>query len=180
MKYLAIAAISLALAGCATDVQQPERAAAGPAGNADAAADVRDAAGQSRARVSADQVGDSIRLRILATGLAAGSYAAHIHTAGRCDPPAFESAGGHWNPTNRQHGKNNPQGMHQGDLPNLLIGPDGRGSLEYLIAGAWLSAGAMPMLDADGAALVIHQRADDHRTDPSGNAGTRIACGVFG
>jgi Cu-Zn family superoxide dismutase len=69
--------------------------------------------------------------------------------------------------------------MHKGDLPNLLVGTDGRGSLEFLIAGAALRGGAAPLLDADGAAVVVHAQADDYRTDPAGNAGARIACGVL-
>jgi Cu-Zn family superoxide dismutase len=98
-----------------------------------------------------------------------------VHAVGRCDPPGFESAGPHWNPTGREHGSQNPRGQHLGDLPNLLVGADGEGSFDLGIAGADLRA----MLDTDGAALVIHAGADDYRTDPSGNSGARIACGVF-
>ncbi len=172
MKHLAFAAVSLALAGCATDRVD---SAAGPG----AGAELRDGAGQVRAQAAVAQVGDALRIRVEASGLAPGRYAAHIHSVGRCDPPAFESASGHWNPTGRQHGRDNPQGMHKGDLPDLVVGADGRGTVEHMIAGAWLSAGTTPMLDADGAAMMIHQRPDDNRTDPSGNAGARIACGVF-
>ena len=143
------------------------------------AADVRNAIGQSKARATATQVGDSIRIRLEASGMPRGSYGAHVHMTGRCDAPDFATAGGHWNPTRQQHGKNNPRGMHKGDLPNLLVGTDGRGSVEMTIPGASL-LGAMPMLDADGASLVIHAQPDDHRTDPSGNSGGRIACGAFG
>jgi Cu-Zn family superoxide dismutase len=128
----------------------------------------------------ASQVGDGIRIRIDATGLAAGSYGAHVHAVGRCDPPDFASAGPHWNPTGAEHGKNNPRGMHKGDLPNLLVGADGRGTLEMTVSGASLGGGNLNMLDADGASVVIHERADDYRTDPSGNSGGRRACGVFG
>jgi Cu-Zn family superoxide dismutase len=92
----------------------------------------------------------------------------------------LQAQGGHWNPTNRQHGKNNPAGMHVGDLPNLLVGTDGRGSLEINLPGASIAGGAASMLDADGASIVIHQSPDDYRTDPAGNSGARIACGVFG
>ncbi len=110
-----------------------------------------------------------------------GSYGAHLHAVGRCDPPGFESAGPHWNPTGQKHGKDNPAGMHKGDLPNLLVGTDGRGSFEYTIPNAGLS-GMLPnrLIDGDGAAVVIHASADDYRTDPSGNSGARIACGVLG
>jgi Cu-Zn family superoxide dismutase len=94
---------------------------------------------------------------------------------GRCDAPDFTSAGGHWNPTQKKHGTMNPQGPHQGDLPNLVIGSDGRGTIGAVIPGATLAG----LLDADGAAMVIHAGPDDLMTDPSGNSGGRIACGVF-
>lgn len=178
MKRLVVGMASLAvLAACSA-----ERAAIDPAGSAGvsgATADVRAANGQGRGQAWATQIGDSIRVRLNAANMPRGTYGAHIHTTGRCDPPAFESAGPHWNPTGQQHGKNNPAGMHKGDLPNLMVGADGRGTLEMIIPAAWISGGSMPMLDADGAAIVIHQRPDDYRTDPSGNSGARIACGVF-
>lgn len=144
-----------------------------------ASATLRTAVGRDYASATATQLGDSIRIRIEALGMPPGTYGVHIHAAGRCDPPDFASAGQHWNPTGRQHGKNNPAGMHRGDLPNLFVGTDGRGSLQFNLLGSRLSGGSMPMLDADGASIVIHQGADDYRTDPSGNSGARIACGVF-
>jgi Cu-Zn family superoxide dismutase len=143
--------------------------------------DLRDAAGQIRARATAEQVGDSIRVRVESIRMTQGAYGAHVHMTGRCDAPGFTTAGGHWNPTAQQHGKDNPQGMHKGDLPNLLVGTDGRGSFEYTIPNATIAGnGPNVMLDQDGAAVVVHQSADDFRTDPSGNSGARIACGVVG
>lgn len=167
----------LGLGACATD-----RATDAPATVASpgASAEVRDVSGRTWARAGAVQVGDSIRVSIEAAGMAPGTYAAHVHTTGRCDPPDFSSAGPHWNPTGQQHGKDNPQGMHKGDLPNLLIGSDRRGSLEYTIPAASVTGGASPLLDADGAAVVIHAKPDDYRSDPAGNAGARVACGVLG
>lgn len=135
--------------------------------------------GSSRGTVRAVASGDGIRLTIDGENLPAGSHGVHVHMTGTCTPPDFASAGGHWNPGARQHGRNNPQGMHMGDLPNLLIGTDGKGTLEMSIPGASLSGGANAMLDGDGAALVIHAGPDDMVTDPSGNSGGRIACGVF-
>lgn len=142
--------------------------------------DLRDGAGRNVARASATQLGDSIRLQVQALALPSGTYGAHIHAVGRCDGTDFSTAGPHWNPTGQQHGKDNPQGMHKGDLPNLRVGADGRGSLEITVPAAAISGGSAPLMDADGAAIVIHERADDYRTDPSGNSGARIACGVFG
>jgi Cu-Zn family superoxide dismutase len=165
------ALIAVTVAACATGGNGPSAAAAG--------AELRDASGTVRARARAVEVGQGVRLRIEAAGMAPGAYGAHVHAVGRCEAPDFASAGSHWNPTGRQHGKDNPQGMHMGDLPNLTVGSDGRGSLEYVVQNARLNSGANPLLDADGAAVVIHAAADDYRTDPSGNSGARVACGVL-
>jgi Cu-Zn family superoxide dismutase len=143
-------------------------------------ADLRDLGGRTRARATVEQVADSLRVRLESVDLPAGAYGAHIHSSGRCDPPGFESAGPHWNPSAQQHGKDNPQGMHRGDLPNLLVGSDGRGSFEYTIpGGAGTAASRDGLLDGDGAAVVVHAKPDDFRTDPSGNSGPRLACGVL-
>lgn len=144
-----------------------------------ASAVLRAADGSARGTVQATKTPEGIRLVINGENLPAGAHGAHVHLAGVCNPPDFASAGAHWNPAGKQHGKNNPQGMHLGDLPNLLIGTDGRGSMEISIAGARLTGGDEAMLDADGAALVIHASPDDMMTNPSGNSGGRIACGVF-
>ena len=116
-----------------------------------------------------------VMLRIDAAGVPAGQHGVHVHTTGRCDPPGFTSAGPHWNPTERKHGHRNPAGFHMGDLGNLGVGADGR-----LIAGLLVPQATIDALrDADGAALVLHAKADDEVTDPSGNSGDRIACAVL-
>ena len=175
---MAAAAVgALASNGCATrapvDPGPPEPTVAS------VQAEVRDASGRPVAHTSATQVGDTLRIRVESAGLAPGIYGAHLHAIGRCLPPAFESAGPHWNPSKRQHGRDNPQGQHRGDLPNLMVGTDGNGSFEFTIPGSWLSGRNSPLLDQDGTAIVIHARPDDYRTDPSGNSGARIACGVL-
>jgi len=161
----------LLLAGCATTDNT------GPAGSA--GAELREPGGRLVARAALSQMDGGVHVRVDASGLAPGHYGAHIHMTGRCDPPGFDSAGGHWNPTARQHGRLNPQGRHLGDLPNLDVGPDGTGRLDYHVAGASLRSGANAILDGDGAAMVIHVGPDDYRTDPSGNSGARMACGVL-
>jgi superoxide dismutase, Cu-Zn family len=110
------------------------------------------------------------------TGLPAGEHGVHLHTVGSCQPP-FASAGAHWNPTTRQHGLENPQGAHLGDMPNLTVGASGSVDLQVSTRGGGLR-GQHPLLDDDGAAVVIHAMRDDQRTDPSGSSGDRIACGV--
>jgi superoxide dismutase, Cu-Zn family len=119
----------------------------------------------------------SMTLTLVTTGIAAGTYGAHVHMVGRCDAPAFTSAGAHWNPTSRQHGRLNPAGSHHGDLPNLMVAPDGRGRLSAALPGQFEGPGGL--FDADGAALVVHAQPDDERTDPTGNSGNRIACAVL-
>ena len=118
-------------------------------------------------------------VQINAEGLAPGPRGVHIHQVGKCEGPDFKSAGGHWNPSEKEHGFDNPNGAHMGDFFNLDIGEDGRGSLEAKIEGASLKDGANALMDADGAAFVVHAGPDDLATDPSGESGGRIACGVF-
>ncbi len=111
-------------------------------------------------------------------GLPRGEHGVHLHSIGVCEGPKFTSAGPHWNPGNKMHGLSNPDGSHAGDLPNLLVGKNGRGKLKFVIESGRFR-GADGLLDNDGAAIVIHASSDDQRTDPSGNSGDRIACGVF-
>ncbi len=159
-------------AGCVTPASDD------PAPAATAALRAPDGRVVARTRVTS--MSDGAHVVLEAQGLPSGRYGAHLHMTGRCEGPAFASAGGHWNPTARQHGTQNPQGHHLGDLPNLEVGADGIGRIEFHVAGATLRDGARAILDADGTAVVIHAAADDHRTDPSGNSGDRIACGVLG
>jgi superoxide dismutase, Cu-Zn family len=140
-----------------------------------AGATLNDAAGNNRGSVTLSEGAGGMRVSVQAQGLAAGTHGVHFHAVGRCDGPDFQSAGPHWNPAMKQHGRDNPQGAHSGDLPNITIGADGRGTLETTLSDAALAG----LLDADGAALLIHASADDYRTDPSGNSGARIACGVI-
>ncbi len=119
----------------------------------------------------------AMTLTLVTTGMPAGTYGAHVHMVGQCDAPRFTTAGAHWNPTTRQHGRLNPQGSHHGDLPNLVVAADGRGRLSAALPGQFDGTGGL--IDADGAALVIHARPDDERTDPTGNSGDRIACAVL-
>jgi superoxide dismutase, Cu-Zn family len=116
-----------------------------------------------------------VTLRIDAAGVPAGQHGVHVHATGRCDPPGFTGAGPHWNPGERKHGHRNPAGFHMGDLGNLGVGADGK-----LVAGLLVPQATVDALrDADGAALVLHAKADDEVTDPSGNSGDRIACAVL-
>jgi Cu-Zn family superoxide dismutase len=139
-------------------------------------------AGQSIGTVRAWQTAGGLAFRIDAAGLPHGVHGIHVHSVGRCDPPDFASAGPHWNPTAKHHGINNPLGPHAGDLPNVEVAANGVLGATVTLPNANIFAppgtpGAL--LDADGAALVIHAAADDYKTDPSGNSGARIACAVI-
>lgn len=112
---------------------------------------------------------------VVVKGLPRGEKGLHLHTIGQCEGPKFTSAGPHWNPHGTQHGRDNPMGAHSGDLPNISIGKKGSGKLKFEIPDMRLHN----LIDDDGAAIVIHAQSDDNRTDPSGNSGDRIACGVF-
>ena len=169
---LALGVAILGLSAC-----QNDRAALGEPtpGARSATAAMRTAAGTDAGRATATEVAGGLRFTLDARGLPPGTHGAHVHTVGRCDAPDFTTAGGHWNPTDRQHGAQNPAGPHEGDLPNLIVGSDGRGTIGVTVPGATMAG----LLDADGGAMIVHANPDDLRTDPSGNSGGRIACGVF-
>jgi Cu-Zn family superoxide dismutase len=120
-----------------------------------------------------------VHVNVHVKGLAPGLHGIHIHAVGNCTAPAFTSAGGHHNPFGAQHGLENPNGPHAGDLPNLTVNPAGIGHLNATTDHATLSPGPTSVFDADGSALVIHASTDDQVTDPTGNSGGRIACGVI-
>jgi Cu-Zn family superoxide dismutase len=119
-----------------------------------------------------------VDLRITAKGLAAGPHGAHLHTTGSCTAPDFASAGPHLNPTARMHGSRNPHGPHLGDLPNLVASRGGRATLSMPLSGSAEEL-ATRLFDADGTAVVVHAGPDDYVTDPSGNSGGRVLCGVL-
>ena len=121
--------------------------------------------------------GRGLRINISVTGMTPGPHGFHLHTTGKCEAPGFTSAGGHLNPDNRRHGTLAAGGAHLGDLPNLQVAANGSGSVTEVVPGG---SGAMAAIfDADGTAVIVHVNADDYRTDPTGNAGDRVACGVI-
>ncbi|MBC2778289.1 superoxide dismutase family protein [Parasphingopyxis marina] len=135
--------------------------------------------GMPAGEASFTQLDNGIRVVLNVEGLPPGVHAAHIHGTGVCAPPGYQSAGGHWNPEGRQHGRDNPEGQHMGDMPNIIVGQSGTGTLEVTISYAWIGEGDGTLLDDDGAAMMIHAGPDDYLSDPAGNAGPRIACGVI-
>jgi Cu-Zn family superoxide dismutase len=153
-------------------------AVAAPADTAHAV--LRDASGTQRAEASFAQTKQGVKVTLKATALSAGTYGTHVHAVGRCEAPDYRTSGGHWNPLEKQHGKDNPKGMHMGDLPNLVVDAKGKGEIDFVIPAAVLHGGDNPLLDADGASIIVHTGPDDYATDPAGNSGGRMACGVIG
>jgi superoxide dismutase, Cu-Zn family len=133
------------------------------------------AKGEQLGTVELSQMENGTAVKANLENLPEGVHAFHIHERGECEPP-FESAGGHYNPTMANHGFDSQAGPHVGDLPNIYVPASGELTFEALNTGLEVSD---TLLDQDGAAVVIHEGADDYETDPAGNAGDRIACGVI-
>ena len=143
-----------------------------------ASAVLKDANGKEVGRATLTSTPSGALLSLTLTAVPPGVHALHIHAVGKCEPPDFKSAGPHFNPDQTKHGIMNPEGPHAGDLPNLHVPADGKLEVEFLNPVVTLSQEAA-LLDEDGSAIVIHASADDYTTDPAGNAGDRIACGVI-
>ena len=129
------------------------------------------------AKFTEDAAG-KLHVNVKVEGITPGLHGIHLHAVGSCSP-TFAAAGGHHNPLARQHGLDNPSGAHSGDLPNLVVNGAGRGHLDAVSDRATLSPGPATLFDADGSSVIIHAAEDDQMTDPTGNSGGRIACGVI-
>jgi superoxide dismutase, Cu-Zn family len=133
-----------------------------------------DAQGKNVGKVTLVGTPNGLSGTIEAKRLPPGEHGMHVHMVGKCSGDGFADAGAHLNPDHKQHGLNNPAGAHMGDLPALKVGADGNAKQYFLVKGTFRD-----LLDVDGGAFVIHASIDDQKTDPSGNSGARIACGVF-
>jgi superoxide dismutase, Cu-Zn family len=120
-----------------------------------------------------------VRVDVSVSQLPPGTHGIHIHTVGKCEGPDFKTAGGHFNPADKKHGRDNPAGPHNGDLPNIEVGPDGKATTSLLDTNVTLSDGPNSLFHDGGTSIVIHAMQDDYKTDPAGNSGARIACGVI-
>jgi superoxide dismutase, Cu-Zn family len=140
--------------------------------------ELKDAAGKVVGKATFQDAKDGVKVSLQVMGLKPGKHGVHIHSMGKCEAPDFKTAGGHFNPDSKHHGHKNPQGPHVGDLGNLTVDKNGKGHLTADAKGASLTEGNGSLLVAPGTALVIHADADDEMSDPSGNSGARIACGV--
>lgn len=141
-------------------------------------AELKDAQGKSVGQATLTETPHGVLIHAVFSGVPAGVHAFHIHGTGKCEPP-FTSAGGHFNPDAKQHGVLNEMGMHAGDMPDVFVPADGNLTVDVLNPHVTLKAGANSLFKEGGTALVLHGGADDYKSDPAGNAGPRIACGVI-
>ncbi len=144
-----------------------------------AKADLADAQGKSLGRAELTQTPEGVRIALTVSGLAPAQHAFHVHNVGKCEGPDFKSAGAHFNPYSKKHGLKNPDGPHAGDMENIDVGPDGTGKAEVVNKQVTLGDGPNSLFHQGGTAIVIHASPDDGVSDPAGNAGARIACGVI-
>ncbi len=163
-------ALAVMLVACSTVAlaQSPETAKA----------ELKDASGKSVGVVNLIETPHGVLMHVKLTGVPAGTHAFHVHATGKCEAP-FTTAGGHFNPDAKQHGAMNEMGMHAGDMPDVEVPSDGNLTFDVLNPGVTLKAGANSLFKDGGTALMLHGGADDYKSDPAGNAGPRIACGVI-
>jgi len=180
---------ALAIAGCsrsatvASPTPVPIVPPAGPAAapppaiQVNATANLIDASGARVGSVTFSDTPAGVLVIGSVSGLGLGAHGVHLHAVGQCDGPAFASAGGHFNPQALKHGFRNPAGHHAGDLPNIVMPASGAYGFQFVADGVKLT-GSNGLIDADGAAIIVHSGADDYMTDPSGGSGARLACGI--
>ena len=168
---LAVGVAAMLLGGCAGMTAEKEPLSAEAA--------LKDKDGKDVGRATIIEMGEGVRIAVTGYRLPPGAHGLHIHAVGRCDPPQFTSAGAHFNPASKQHGTQNPAGPHAGDLPNLEVAASGEGGFDATTKLVTLGPGPTSLLGPAGSALVVHAAADDYKTDPTGNSGERIACGVI-
>jgi Cu-Zn family superoxide dismutase len=145
---------------------------------AQARAELKDSTGKAVGSAMLTERGNGVLISISVKGLPQGLHAVHVHAVGKCEGPDFTSAGGHFNPLNKKHGLKNPDGPHAGDLPDMYVNKDGVGHYEAFMESISLGSGETSVFDTDGSAVVVHATVDDNVTDPAGNSGDRIGCGI--
>ncbi|MFI5376836.1 MAG: superoxide dismutase family protein [Candidatus Rokuibacteriota bacterium] len=171
MRPLLLVAVAAMLAGCASTPADK--------GPLSAEAVLKDKEGKQVGVATLIQTPEGVRIALTGYRLPPGSHGLHVHAVGLCEPPEFTSAGAHFNPGAKQHGRLNAAGPHAGDLPNLVVAASGEGGIDVTTKVFTLAAGPTSLLGEKGTAVVVHANPDDEKTDPTGNSGGRIACGVI-
>lgn len=170
--------LAIALAACSQAEETEMPVQDQPIATTIAMATLQLADGTQAGTATITDTGKGVAIDADVQNIGAGPHGFHLHETGSCDAPDFKTAGGHLNPLGKSHGTQSPDGAHAGDLLNIEVAPDGTGSLKGVIEGnadqvsQWL-------FDDDGTAVMVHAGPDDYRTDPSGDAGSRVACGVL-
>lgn len=171
MRPLLLLGVAAVLAGCASTPADK--------GPLSGEAVLKDKAGTQVGVATLIQTPDGVRIAVTAYRMPPGTHGLHVHAVGLCEPPEFTSAGAHFNPGSKQHGRLNPAGAHAGDLPNLVVAASGEGGIDVTTKAFTLAGGTISLFGEKGTSLVVHANADDEKTDPTGNSGARIACGVI-
>jgi Cu-Zn family superoxide dismutase len=171
MHWIACAALAFTLNAVAQKPAAPKQVKV----------ELLNAEGKNAGSVTFKTAKDGVKVKISLVGLPAGPHAVHIHQNPVCTAPDFKSAGGHFNPDGKMHGYLNPMGHHNGDMPDsVLVGSDTRGEAEFTLTNISLDPAAKNSIFANGGtSVVVHAEADDEKSDPAGNAGGRLACGVI-
>lgn len=166
MKKAYILSLALLLAGCGNNTGNQE-------------VDMKNADGDSIGTVKLEEQAKGVKLKLDLKGLPSGEHAIHIHEKGSCKAPDFESAGDHYNPEGKEHGLLNSKGAHAGDMPNIKVDESGEVKEDITLSKATLGEGKTSLYTKDGTSIVIHDGPDDGKSQPAGDAGDRIACGVI-
>lgn len=180
MTFCGLAAGALVIAVTAA-MSSGQVQAQAPAGPRQIKVEIKSSTGQDVGSATFKTVKGGVRVKIALKDMPFGPHGVHIHEHAVCDAPDFHGAGGHFNPDGKQHGFNNSMGHHNGDMPlSVNVGEDHTGSATFLLTRISLDPSAPDSLFANGGtSIVVHEHADDEKTDPSGNSGNRIACGVI-
>ena len=172
MSYSKLVLVFLSALLCST-------VAFGQAAPKSAHADIVNAQGQNIGSAKIVPAKKGVKIEVSVSQLPPGKHGIHIHAVGKCDGPAFTTAGGHLNPDTKKHGKDNPDGPHAGDLLMIEVKADGTAKAALLDTMVTLGDGPNSVFHDGGTSIVIHEKEDDYKTDPTGNSGARIGCGVI-